>query len=158
MVSVPSAYSSSSGPPYAKWFFRMHEKELTHDIIGARLKCAAVPARTCWSPRTRDVSSVVHQDLKLECGCRLDALVGSKVVAELKAADSLAPVHKAIVLDYLRLSGHRLGLLINFNVNRSPGRHTPLYHLGHGLELHRAHRVWTESTLRERCQEKKFVY
>ena len=78
---------------------------------GARLKCAAFSARTCWSPRTRNVSPLVHKDLELERGYRLDVLVESKVVVELKAADSLAPVHE------LRLSGHRLGLVINFNVD-----------------------------------------
>ena len=60
---------------------------------------------------------LVYKDLKLECGYRLDVLVESKVVVEIKAVDSLAPVHEAIVLTYLRISGHRLGLLINFNVN-----------------------------------------
>jgi GxxExxY protein len=84
---------------------------------GARLKRAAFSARACWSPRTRNVSPLVHKDLKLECGYRLDVLVESKVVVELKAVDSLAPVHEAIVLTYLRPSGHRPGLLINFNVN-----------------------------------------
>jgi GxxExxY protein len=38
-------------------------------------------------------------------------------VVELKSVDGLAPIHEAIILTYLRLSGHRLGLLINFNVS-----------------------------------------
>jgi GxxExxY protein len=59
---------------------------------------------------------VVYKDVKLECGYRLDFLVGSTVIVELKAIESIAPVHEAIVLTYLRLSGCRLGLLINFNV------------------------------------------
>jgi GxxExxY protein len=84
---------------------------------GTRLECAAFSARACWSPRTRKVSPLVHNDLKLECGYRLDVLVESKVFVELKGVDSFAPVHEAIVLTYLRLSGHRLGLLINFNAN-----------------------------------------
>jgi GxxExxY protein len=44
-------------------------------------------------------------------------MVEAKVVVELKAVVSLAPVHEAIVLTYPPLFGHRLGLLINFNVN-----------------------------------------
>lgn len=59
---------------------------------------------------------VVYKDVKLECGYRLDFLVGDGVIVELKAIESIAPVHEAIVLTYLRLSGCKLGLLINFNV------------------------------------------
>jgi GxxExxY protein len=59
---------------------------------------------------------VVYKDVRLECGYRLDFLVGDRVIVELKAIESIAPVHEAVVLTYLRLSGCRLGLLINFNV------------------------------------------
>jgi GxxExxY protein len=59
---------------------------------------------------------VVYKDVKLECGYRLDFLVGSRVIVELKAIESIARVHEAVVLTYLRLSGCKLGLLINFNV------------------------------------------
>ncbi len=59
---------------------------------------------------------VVYKDVKLECGYRLDFLVGDRVIVELKAIESIAPVHEAIVLTYVRLSGCKLGLLINFNV------------------------------------------
>jgi GxxExxY protein len=46
----------------------------------------------------------------------LDILVDDCVVVEVKAAEAVLPVHKAQLLTYLKLSGHRLGLLINFNV------------------------------------------
>lgn len=59
---------------------------------------------------------VVYKDARLECGYRMDFLVNGKIVVELKAVECFAPVHEAIVLTYLRLSGCRLGLLINFNV------------------------------------------
>ena len=58
---------------------------------------------------------VVYDDLRLDAGLRLDLVVENRVVVELKAVDMLLPVHKAQVLTYLRLSGHRLGLLVNFN-------------------------------------------
>jgi GxxExxY protein len=58
---------------------------------------------------------VVYKDVKLECGYRMDFLVAAKIVVELKAVESFAPVHEAIVLTCLRLSGCRLGLLITFN-------------------------------------------
>ena len=47
---------------------------------------------------------------------RLDLLVGDRLLIELKAVEIVMPVHKAQVLTYLKLTGHRLGLLINFNV------------------------------------------
>jgi GxxExxY protein len=47
---------------------------------------------------------------------RLDLLVGSALIVELKAVEELAQVHSAQLLSYLRLTGHQLGLLINFNV------------------------------------------
>ena len=46
----------------------------------------------------------------------IDLLVDGRIVVELKAIEAIAPVHEAIVLTYLRLSGCRVGLLINFNV------------------------------------------
>ncbi|MGA7916486.1 MAG: GxxExxY protein, partial [Candidatus Acidiferrales bacterium] len=58
---------------------------------------------------------VVYKDVKLECGYRMDIVVEGCVVVELKAVESLAPIHEAVMLTYLRLSGFRLGLLINFN-------------------------------------------
>jgi GxxExxY protein len=59
---------------------------------------------------------LVYKDVKLECGYRIDLLVESKFIVELKAVDALGPIHEAIILTYIRLSGCRLGLLINFNV------------------------------------------
>jgi len=59
---------------------------------------------------------VVYKDVKLECGYRMDLLVDGRVVVELKAVDALAPIHDAILLTYLRLSGCQIGLLLNFNV------------------------------------------
>ena len=60
---------------------------------------------------------LVCKEIKLDCGFRLDLLVEKRIVAELKSVDALAPIHEAIMLIYLRLSGHKLGLLINFNVS-----------------------------------------
>lgn len=59
---------------------------------------------------------VVYKDVKLECGYRIDLLVESRIVVELKSIEAFAPIHQAIILTYIRLSGRRLGLLINFNV------------------------------------------
>lgn len=59
---------------------------------------------------------VIYQEVKLDCGYRLDLLVEEAVIVEIKAVDRLAPIHKAQLLSYLRLSGCKVGLLINFNV------------------------------------------
>src|SRR6266404_8053325 len=59
---------------------------------------------------------LVYKEVKLDCGYRLDLLVEERIVVELKSVDGLGPIHEAIVLTYLKLSGHKLGLLINFNV------------------------------------------
>ena len=59
---------------------------------------------------------VVYKDVKLDCGYRIDLLVESRIVVELKCIEKFAPIHEAIILTYIRLSGRRLGLLINFNV------------------------------------------
>jgi GxxExxY protein len=59
---------------------------------------------------------VVYKEVKLDCGYRLDLLVEGRIVVELKSVENLAPIHEAIILTYLRLSGQKTGLLINFNV------------------------------------------
>jgi len=57
-----------------------------------------------------------YEGLNLDAGLRLDLVVGGKVIIECKAVEALLPVHKAQILTYLKLSGHHLGFLINFNV------------------------------------------
>jgi GxxExxY protein len=59
---------------------------------------------------------LIYREVKLEVGYRLDILVEDLVIVEIKSVDALAPIHQAQVLSHLKLSGKRLGLLINFNV------------------------------------------
>jgi GxxExxY protein len=59
---------------------------------------------------------VRYRGVDLDCGYRIDLLVESRVIVELKAVESLEPIHDAQLLSYLRLSGLQVGLLINFNV------------------------------------------
>jgi GxxExxY protein len=59
---------------------------------------------------------IVYGDVRLECGYRLDIVVENRVILELKTVEELHPIHEAQLLTYLRLSGMRTGLLINFNV------------------------------------------
>ena len=57
----------------------------------------------------------IYKDVKQEVGYRIDLLVNNKVIIEVKAVEAVAPVHFAQLLTYLKLSGVKLGLLINFN-------------------------------------------
>jgi GxxExxY protein len=59
---------------------------------------------------------LVYEQVKLECGYRVDLIVEGSVIVEIKSVDALAPIHEAQILTYLKLSGCKLGLLINFNV------------------------------------------
>ena len=59
---------------------------------------------------------LIYENVKLECGYRIDILVESKVVIEIKSVEALNDVHTAQILTYMKLGGYKLGLLINFNV------------------------------------------
>jgi GxxExxY protein len=59
---------------------------------------------------------IVHKNIKLDHGYRIDLLVENKLVVELKTVESFADVHTAQVLTYLRLGNYKLGLLLNFYV------------------------------------------
>ena len=59
---------------------------------------------------------ILYEEVKLDCGYRLDLLVERKLIVEIKAVEELHKVHTAQVLTYLKVSGCKLGLLINFNV------------------------------------------
>ncbi len=59
---------------------------------------------------------LVFEEVKLECGYRIDILVERKVVIEIKSVEALNDVHFAQTLTYLKLGNYKLGLLINFNV------------------------------------------
>lgn len=58
-----------------------------------------------------------YEEVKLDIGFRADIIVENKVIIEIKSIESLAPVHSKILLTYLRLTGIKLGLPINFNVD-----------------------------------------
>jgi glutamine phosphoribosylpyrophosphate amidotransferase len=77
---------------------------ITHEIIGAAIEVHRV------------LGPVAYGDVKLDCGYRIDMLVEGLVVVELKSVDRIEKIHGMQVLSYLRLSGLKVGLLINFNV------------------------------------------
>ncbi len=61
---------------------------------------------------------VIYDSVKLDVGYRLDMLVEDSVIVELKAVERILPIHEAQLLSYLKLSGLKVGLLINFHVPR----------------------------------------
>jgi GxxExxY protein len=66
--------------------------------------------------RRQVVMPLDYKGTLLDCGYRLDCVVEEKVILEIKSVDQLLPIHEAQLLTYLKLSGIRTGLLINFNV------------------------------------------
>lgn len=111
------------------------EEELTNEIIGAAIEvhqalgpgllesayeeclCHELSLRKIPFQRQVDLP-VEYKGIKLDCSYRMDLIVKDVVVVELKAVQHLLPVHEAQLLTYLRLSERRVGLILNFNVNR----------------------------------------
>lgn len=59
---------------------------------------------------------LLYESVRMEIGYRVDILIENKLIVEIKAVECLNDVHKAQVITYLKLSGCKLGLLVNFNV------------------------------------------
>jgi GxxExxY protein len=77
--------------------------------------CHELSKRDLQYERQKDIP-VIYDGIDFNEGLRLDVLVEDLVICELKAKDEMNPVWKAQVLSHLKLSGKRLGFLINFNV------------------------------------------
>lgn len=82
-----------------------YEECLTYELIQKRLKV----------DRQKPIP-IVYKKIKLDCGYRLDLLVESKVIVEIKSIDFVLPVHEAQILTYMRFANIKIGLLINFKV------------------------------------------
>ena len=59
--------------------------------------------------------SLTYKTVRLDCGYRMDVVVADRLILDIKTVERIMPIHKAQLLTYLRLSGHRVGLLLNFN-------------------------------------------
>jgi GxxExxY protein len=111
----------------------LKEDELSNEIIGATIEVhrglgpglleSAYEECLCYEFDAREIRyerqkplPVAYKGKKLDCGYRLDMVVNDLVILELKAVDQILPIHNAQVLTYLKLSGLKLGMLINFNV------------------------------------------
>ena len=107
--------------------------DLTGEVIGAAIEvhkilgpgllestyeeclCRELELRKIPYERQKELP-IEYKGLKLDCGYRLDILVANRLIFELKACESLQPIHEAQLLTYLKLTGIKLGLLINFNL------------------------------------------
>ena len=112
----------------------MNENELSYEIracifcvynnLGPGLLESAYEAALCYELTKRNLSYVVqlglpmyYETVKVDVGYRLDLLVENKVIIEIKSVETLLDVHHKQVITYLKLSGIKLGLLVNFNCN-----------------------------------------
>ena len=97
--------------------FAVHSKLGPGLLEGVYERCLAhgIRRRGLTVERQR-VVPIEFEGLHLSGALRMDMLVDDCLIVEVKATDALLPVHKAQLMTYLKLSGHRLGLLINFNV------------------------------------------
>jgi len=93
-----------------------------HRILGPGLLESAYEQCLCYELSLRKLSfecqvplPVAYKGIKLAFGYKMDVVVESVVVVELKTAETLLPVHSGQLLSYLRISGKSVGLLINFN-------------------------------------------
>ena len=110
----------------------MNDIQLTHGIIGAAIDVhrelgpglleAVYEECLCYELTQKPIAferqkpiPVVYKSAKLDCGYRADIIVCSRVIIEIKAISAVAPVHDAVMLTYLRLSGCKIDLLINFH-------------------------------------------
>lgn len=78
--------------------------------------CAHVLRQSGERVETQVALPVTYQDVRVEAGLRLDMLVGNSVIVEFKAVETMSPLYDAQLLTYLKLTGLRLGYLLNFNV------------------------------------------
>ncbi|HEX3358018.1 MAG TPA: GxxExxY protein [Tepidisphaeraceae bacterium] len=111
----------------------MLDEELTQAIIGACIEvhkhlgpgllesayqqclCHELMLRRIHFSREVDLP-VIYKGMKLDCAYRMDIVVEGRVLLELKSIEKPVPIHEAQLISYLKLSGIRIGLLINFNV------------------------------------------
>ena len=109
-----------------------HVNELTELVIGCAIEvhralgpgllesayeiCLCRELTLRGIPFERQVAiPVQYKGVKLDCGYRADLIVDGKILVEVKAVDQLAPIHEAQLLSYLKLTGLKVGFLINFN-------------------------------------------
>jgi len=111
----------------------MNVNDLTGGVIGAAIEvhkalgpglmestyeeclCIELELRNLPYERQREIP-ITYKGVNLDCAYQLDIVISNQLIVELKACESIQPIHEAQLLTYLKLSGIKVGLLINFNV------------------------------------------
>ncbi len=95
-----------------------------HRALGPGLLESAYQECLCYELKANGIAfgrqvalPVVYKSVKLDCGYRMDLVVDDRLVVELKTVEKILPIREAQLLTYLRLSGIRTGLLLNFNTS-----------------------------------------
>ena len=95
-----------------------------HRVLGPGLLESAYEECLAWELGLRKIQlrrqmpiPVVYKDLRIEEGYRVDMIVNEGVIVELKCVDALEPIHTAQLLTYLKMTGLKLGLLLNFRAD-----------------------------------------
>jgi len=111
----------------------LYQEQLTGQIIGAAIEVhrqlgpglleSTYQACLCHELELRGILyecqkplPLEYKGIKLECGYRIDLLVADSVIVEINSVEALAPIHEAQLLTYLKLTGIKIGFLLNFNV------------------------------------------
>lgn len=112
----------------------LYEKDLTEKIIGSAIEVhrnlgpglleSTYEECLCHELRLRNISferqkpiPIEYKGVRLNCGYRVDIMVENKVILELKCVDEISPIYEAQLLTYLKLSGIKVGFILNFNVS-----------------------------------------
>jgi GxxExxY protein len=115
---IPDAVNETSGI-VVDAAFQVHRALGPGLLESVYEECLHYELKSCGLDVERQVQvPLVYKDLQFDCGFRIDLLVNDAVVVEIKAVDIVLPVHLAQILTYLKITGHRIGLLINFNRTR----------------------------------------
>ena len=86
------------------------------EVVYEEILCYELGKRELFFSRQHPIP-LIHEEIKMEAGFRADVIVENKVIVEVKSIEALAPVHYKQVQTYLKLTGCKLGLLVNFNVD-----------------------------------------
>jgi len=135
-TNIINHYFQASGRPhYALKRYTMDENELSNIVIGLAInvhnslgpgllesaykECLFYKiAKSGLFVEKEKPMPLIFEEVRLECGYRIDLLIESKLVIEIKSAEALTDVHLAQTLTYMKLGNYKLGLLMNFNVVR----------------------------------------
>jgi GxxExxY protein len=114
-VSIPSAVNETSGI-VVDAAFQVHQALGPGLLESVYEQCMQYELTDRGLDVKRQVQvPLVYRELQFDCSFRIDLLVNDQVVVELKAVEVVLPIHLAQLLTYLKITEHRVGLLINFN-------------------------------------------